>query len=142
MSRQFGFNDDIANALVERARSLQPYLLRCAPVSERDRRLSDEIIRNLDDAQLFKVCAPRRCGGLGVSTTTMARIGLELGKGCPSTGWVFCSSNVVAWIASLGPDALQADVFANGVPIMYSASDPSGSVKEVEGGVSVTGAFP
>jgi alkylation response protein AidB-like acyl-CoA dehydrogenase len=142
MSSQAGFREDIADELVERARNLQPFLLQTAPISERNRRLSDEIIRKLDDAQLFKVCLPRRWGGLCVSATTMARIGLELAKGCPSTGWVFCISNSNAWVASLAPDRLQEDVFAKGVPIMCGAVNPPGSFKKVDGGVAITGAWP
>lgn len=142
MSSQAGFTEGVAEELLDRARSLQPFLLQNAPLNERNRRLSDEVIRKLADAQLFNVCLPRRWGGLSLSATSMALIGLELAKGCPSTAWVFCISNSNAWVASLGPDALQAAVFAQGVPIMCGAVNPPGSFKKVDGGVSITGSWP
>jgi 3-hydroxy-9,10-secoandrosta-1,3,5(10)-triene-9,17-dione monooxygenase len=142
MSSQSGFSDDIAEELITRARGLQPYLLETAPLSERNRRLSDEIIGRLAAARLFDVCVPRRWGGQCVSATTMSRIALELAKGCPSTGWVFCISNSNAWVGSLGPDAVQEAVFADGVPIMCGAVNPPGSFQKVDGGIRITGSWP
>lgn len=142
MSKQAEFREDIAHELVDRARSLQPMLLESAAAAERNRRLSDAVVGRLADAQLFHVCSPRRWGGLCVSATTMSRIGLELAKGCPSAAWVFCISNSNAWVTSLGPDALQEHVFAQGVPIMCGAVNPPGSFKKLDGGVRITGAWP
>ncbi len=94
MLRQPGFGDDVAEELVERARAFQPLLLANAVAAER--RLSDEVVSKLDQAQLFKVCIPRCCGGLCVSATTMARIGLELVTRLPHR--IRTEELIAAWI--------------------------------------------
>jgi 3-hydroxy-9,10-secoandrosta-1,3,5(10)-triene-9,17-dione monooxygenase len=142
MSNQNGFNEIIAPELIERAKQLRPFLLQSAAESERNRRLSNEIIRKLDDAELFKVNCPRRWGGLCASARTAAQIGLELAKGCPSTGWIFAVSNFSSWNASIAGDALQSEVFTNGIPIMCTVGNPLGSMKNVDGGIQATGSWP
>jgi len=142
MASDFGFNDSLTDELLDRAKSLQPLLLQQAPAAERNRRLADEVVQKVRDAQLFNVCLPRRWGGLCMSATSMARIGYELAKACPATGWVYAISNSSAWVGSLGPDAMQEAVFADGVPLTCSAINPPGQFKEAAGGVLATGAWP
>lgn len=137
-----GFGDERLEGLLATARSLQPFLLEMAPKHERERRLSPEVIEKLTAADLFKVAVPRRWGGLCLSAHGMAQVAVELARACPSTGWVYCIANSASWVASLAPDAVQEDVFANGVPIMCSAVNPPGTFVRVDGGYRVHGAFP
>jgi len=136
------FGDERVEDLVAAAKSMQPYLLEMAPKHERDRRLDAEVINKLLAADMFKVAVPRRWGGLCFSAHGMAQVAVELAKGCPSTGWIYCISNSASWVASLAPDAVQEDVFADGVPIMCSAVNPPGTFTKVDGGYMVNGAFP
>jgi alkylation response protein AidB-like acyl-CoA dehydrogenase len=136
------FGDERVEELVDVARTLRPYLLGKAALHEQNRRLDDEVIGKLLAADMFKVAVPRRWGGLCFSAHGMAQVALELAKGCPSTGWVYCISNSASWVASLASDAIQEDVFAVGVPIMCSAVNPPGASRKVDGGYVVNGAFP
>src|SRR5277367_4803624 len=136
------FGDERVEDLVDTAKSMRPYLLEMAPKHEQDRRLDAEVIRKLLAADMFKVAVPRRWGGLCLSAHGMAQVAVELAKGCPSTAWIYCISNSASWVASLAPDAVQEDVFADGVPIMCSAVNPPGTFTRVDGGYRVTGAFP
>jgi alkylation response protein AidB-like acyl-CoA dehydrogenase len=136
------FGDDRLPELLERARALKPLLLEMAPTHDKNRRVSDEVIEALDKAELFKVAAPKRWGGLCLSADGMAQIAVELAKGCPSTAWIYAISNSANWVASLASDAIQEDVFADGVPRMCSAVNPPASFVPVEGGVIVNGALP
>jgi 3-hydroxy-9,10-secoandrosta-1,3,5(10)-triene-9,17-dione monooxygenase len=142
MLNRVGFRTDIAQDLVDRAKELKPLLLEQAPIAEKNRRLSDDVVQKLQAADLFKVGAPERWGGLCLSASDMSRIALELAKGCPSTAWVFCISNSAAWVSSLTPDAVQEEVFADGVPIMCSAINPPGRFEKVDGGYLVNGSWP
>src|ERR1700733_16118766 len=112
------FGDERVEALVATAKSMHPYLLEMAPKHEQDRRLNAGVINKLLAADMFKVAVPRRWGGLCLSAQGMAQVAVELAKGCPSTGWIYCISNSASWVARLAPDAVQEDVFADGVPIM------------------------
>jgi 3-hydroxy-9,10-secoandrosta-1,3,5(10)-triene-9,17-dione monooxygenase len=136
------FGDERVEDLVATAKSMRPYLLEMAPKHEQDRRLDTGVISKLFAADMFKVAVPRRWGGLCLSAHGMAQVAVELAKGCPSTGWIYCISNSASWVASLAPDAVQEDVFAAGVPIMCSAVNPPGTFTLVDGGYRVDGAFP
>jgi 3-hydroxy-9,10-secoandrosta-1,3,5(10)-triene-9,17-dione monooxygenase len=136
------FGDERVEDLVATAKSMRPYLLEMAPKHEQNRRLDPEVISKLLAADMFKVAVPRRWGGLCLSAHGMAQVAVELAKGCPSTGWIYCISNSASWVASLAPDAVQEDVFAAGVPIMCSAVNPPGTFTLVDGGYRVDGAFP
>src|SRR3546814_14055041 len=46
------------------------------------------------------------------------------------------------WVTSLGPDALQEELVANGVPKIAGAFNPPGTAIPVEGGYRVTGKWP
>src|SRR3546814_16373400 len=73
-------------------------------------------IAAFDKADLWAVAVPQRLGGRGVSATALVRMGAELAKGDPSAAWVSQIINGTTWVTSLGPDALQEELFANGVP--------------------------
>jgi len=136
------FGDERVEDLVATAKSMRPYLLEMAPKHEQDRRIDAGVISKLLAADMFKVAVPRRWGGLCLSAHGMAQVAVELAKGCPATGWIYCISNSASWVASLAPDAVQEDVFAAGVPIMCSAVNPPGTFTLVDGGYRVDGAFP
>jgi alkylation response protein AidB-like acyl-CoA dehydrogenase len=142
MSNKLEFDEIKGRELIQRARDLHSFLQKSAPVSEENRRVGDNVIAQLVEAELMKVAVPYRWGGLGVSAWTMAQIAVEIAKGDPSAAWVFCISNSCSWVASLGPDALQEAFFADGVPIACSAVNPPGSFKPVDGGYIVNGAWP
>lgn len=142
MSNNTRFGDERVEELVATAKSFRPLLLERAPIHEKNRRLDDDVVEKLAAADMFKVAVPRRWGGLCLSADGMAQIAVELAKGCPSTAWIFCISNSANWVASLTPDALQEDVFGEGVPRMCSAVNPPGTFRKAEGGYVISGGFP
>ena len=108
-----GYNEKAEKELIGRARELQPLLRRSGPAHDKERRLTDEVFTALTDAGFWEMASPRRWGGLGTSATAMARVGAELGKGDPSVGWVYTVLHGTTWVASLGPDALQEEIFGS-----------------------------
>lgn len=103
---------------------------------------SDRVIEALTKADLWAIAVPRRLGGRGASATALVRMGAELAKGDPSVAWVAQIVNGTTWVTSLGPDALQDEIFADGVPRIAGAFNPPGTAVPVEGGYRVTGAWP
>ncbi len=136
-----GYNEKAEKELIGRARELQPLLRRSGPAHDKERRLTDEVFTALTDAGFWEMASPRRWGGLGTSATAMARVGAELGKGDPSVGWVYTVLHGTTWVASLGPDALQEEIFgsSDSHPTICGAVTPPGEAREVEGGYRVTG---
>lgn len=134
------YNHAIEKELLGRARELQPLLREKAPEFDANRRISEDVFKELSAAGFWDMASPRRWGGLGTSATTMARVGAELGKGDPSVGWVYTVLHGTTWVASLGPDALQEELFGNGKhPTICGAVTPPGEALEVDGGYLVNG---
>lgn len=134
------YNDAAEKELIGRARELQPLLRKAGPEQDANRRISDDVFRELTDAGFWDMASPRRWGGLGTSATCMARVGAELGKGDPSVGWVYTVLHGTTWVASLGPDELQEAIFGDGVhPTICGAVSPPGEAREVDGGYIVNG---
>jgi alkylation response protein AidB-like acyl-CoA dehydrogenase len=125
---------------VAQAATLREILLRNTEKAEQDRRIPEENIQALADANLFRVLMPRRWGGYGVPIGTALRASAELAKGCPSTAWVQMLINVSSWTATLLPDRAQDEIFAG-------ASDgrvcgvlaPTSKATRVNGGYRISG---
>lgn len=134
------YNLEAEKELVGRARELQPLLRKHGPDFDAKRRITGDVFRELTDAGFWKMASPRRWDGYGTSASAMARVGAELGKGDASVGWVYTVLHGTTWIASLGPDELQEEIFANGHhPTICGAATPPGTARLVEGGYLVNG---
>ncbi|MFA5495480.1 MAG: acyl-CoA dehydrogenase family protein [Porticoccaceae bacterium] len=134
------YNDAAEKELIGRARELRPLLRSSGPVFDAGRRITDEVFRELTDAGFWAMASPRRWGGLGTSATAMARVGAELGKGDASVGWVYTVLHGTTWVASLGPDELQEEIFGSGHhPTICGAVTPPGVARIVDGGYIVNG---
>jgi alkylation response protein AidB-like acyl-CoA dehydrogenase len=125
---------------IQRAAALRPLLEQNATRTEADRRIPEEIIRALEDADLFELMVPKRFGGDGLTMETVLRVSAELAKGCPSTSWVLTLMNVSSWFATRAAGRLQEDIFSKTIkPRLCGGLMPSCDVQPVEGGVLVSG---
>jgi len=125
---------------IQRAAALRPLLEQNAAQTEAERRIPEEIIEALEDADLFELMVPRRFGGHAVSMETVLRVSAELAKGCPSTSWVQTLMNVSSWFATRSAHRLQEDIFCKTVkPRLCGGLMPSCEIQAVDGGVVVTG---
>lgn len=130
-------DEEIGETLIARARALQPMLLRNAPLSEKGGELMPEVASALIEGEFFKMCLPRRWGGLCVSAKAMARVVEELARGCPSSGWVVTVMNTTAWRITMMSDETQEEIFSNGVPLVCGVAVPPGKARKVDGGYIV-----
>jgi 3-hydroxy-9,10-secoandrosta-1,3,5(10)-triene-9,17-dione monooxygenase len=142
MSTDFGFDVAGEQALLDGVQTLHASLWENAAASEKEGRLLQQNVVLLQAHGLFAAAAPRRVGGKCVSATTMARIGMQLARACPSTAWVYAVSNSNSWMASLAPPAICSEVFAQGVPIICGTANPAGTSSRVPGGYVVDGSWP
>lgn len=127
--------------LIERARRITPALIARSPQTDKNRRIPDETIRELLDAQLFQLLAPRRFGGFEKSFLTFIDVGIELGRGCGSTAWLFgllCSHH---WILAHFPIEAQKEMYGGKDYAFFpqTVSGKGGIAKQVEGGYIVSG---
>ena len=134
-----GFQSELHDVIIERARALRPLLLSHAQTHEDRGELVSEVIDALDEAGLFRMSAPRRWGGLCLPSYTMANVSRELAKGCPSTAWVVSIVNSCVWIASTMAPSMQELIFADGVPRICGPSNGAGTLELRDGQYVVNG---
>lgn len=126
--------------LVERARQLVPLLRERAAAADKARRVPDESMRELLDAQLFQVLVPRRFGGFELSFSTVMDVGLELARGCGSTAWLYCLLCNHHWILAQYPLETQEEVYGGNTHAFFPQTvSGRGIAKNVDGGYRISG---
>ncbi len=138
-----GISDDsraLRAELVGRAREIVPVLAANAAKTEADRRVAEENITLIDEADLFAIMKPKRFGGFETDFRTKLEVSRELARGCGSTAWATTLMNVCSWFGGLFPDQAQRDVWesapGNRIAGVLAASSEA---VQVEGGYRVTG---
>lgn len=131
-----------ADAMVAKARELQPLLMAEAPAGEAQRSPTKTVEKALFDNNILFALLPKRLGGVGLSFTDFCRMQIELAKGDPSISWVVQIINGTSWVTSLAPDSVQDAVFGNGPTTVCGAYNPPGKARKVDGGWIINGAWP
>jgi len=128
--------------LVGRAHGIVPVLARNAARTEEDRRVVEENISLIDQADLFSIMRPKRLGGLETDIRTKLEVSRELARGCGSTSWTATLMNVCAFFGGLFPDRAQRDVWEDqpGARIAGVLA-PSAEATRVDGGYRLTGSW-
>ncbi len=125
---------------VARAVALQPLLREHAARTEADRRIPQEVIDALVEADLFKVAVPKRYGGYEAGMRAMLDASAAVAEGDGSAAWVVALTNVCAWLTGLFPEQAQDEVFGADPDARVSGVlAPTASTRKVDGGWRVTG---
>jgi 3-hydroxy-9,10-secoandrosta-1,3,5(10)-triene-9,17-dione monooxygenase len=126
--------------LIQRTEALLPAIADRALQTERDRRIPQETLDEIQAAGLNRVLHPTRWGGYGLDYDAFFEISWRLSSACGSTGWVYSVSAVHHWQVGRSPAAAQEEYFAGGDVLSCSAFNPRGAkVEQVEGGWAVAG---
>ncbi len=126
--------------LVERIRGLVPMLEAHAAQAERERKPVDAVMRAIEDTGAYKFFVPKRYGGFEFSLESFMEIGMLLGEGCLSTGWVvtFCMEH--NWLLGLFNEQAQDEIFSKQPYIIApGALAPKGTATPVDGGYRISG---
>lgn len=126
--------------LIERARRLVPQLKERAAQAEREQRVPDESIIELQAAGLLRALQPRAFGGYEVDPRTFFEIQMILAEGCMSTAWIYGVMGVHPWQLARYPIEAQREVWANDHgALIASTYMPAARVTVVEGGYRISG---
>ena len=129
--------------LLARARALTPALLARAAETEAARRTSDETVRAMAEAGLFRILQPRRFGGYELDMRALIDITIELARGCASSGWVYAIGASHAYLAALFSIEAQEEVWRDGSDVFVAGSYAPGCLAErTPHGYRVSGAWP
>jgi 3-hydroxy-9,10-secoandrosta-1,3,5(10)-triene-9,17-dione monooxygenase len=127
--------------LIGRAKALIPLLREEAAKAEQLRRLTDETVRALEEAGLFRMLQPVERGGYGTDALTISKVMTLIASGCASTMWVMSIYSSVAQLAELlSKDAL-AEIYIDANTRIAGVFGKAGAVIErVEDHYRVRGA--
>lgn len=126
--------------VLNRVEALVPGLRSRAEETERQRRLPEETMQELQDAGVFHILAPTGVGGYGLGAHTYGEAIRRLARGCASTAWTAGHLAEHAWMLARWPREVQDEVFAGGLmPLAAATSAPVGSARKVPGGYAISG---
>ncbi|MDX2274532.1 MAG: acyl-CoA dehydrogenase family protein [Hyphomonadaceae bacterium] len=126
--------------LYDRARVIARAAGERADQTERDRRIPDATIAEMQAAGLFRILQPRRWGGYEMDPQVFYHVQMILAERCMSTAWVYGVVGCHPYELALFPDKAQRDVWGSDTSILVSSSyQPVGRVTRVEGGFRLSG---
>lgn len=126
--------------LLQKVEALIPMLEDSAAEAEHQRKPVDRVMQAIEDIGIYHYFVPKEYGGYEFGMETFMRIGMALGEGCVSTGWVttFCMEH--NWLIALFNKQAQDQLFGqDGYVIAPGTLAPMGKATPVEGGYRVTG---
>ncbi len=126
--------------LVARARRLVPALRERAERADREGKVPDETIREMQEAGLFRALQPKQWDGYEVDPRTFFEIQMTLAEGCMSTAWIYGVMGVHPWQLARYPVEAQQDVWGEDTSTLISSTYmPVAQVTPVEGGYRISG---
>ncbi len=130
--------------LLASARALRPRLRAGQAEAEARSYPSADIHRAFLDAGFFRALTPRVFGGYELSLRDFYRLVMEIGRGCPSTGWWFClGAHHAVNVCSYFGKAAQAQIFSETPDFSapWSFSGVNTSWTRAQGGWRVSGTW-
>lgn len=124
------------------ARELVPLLARHAREAEERRRAHDAVIDALEEARLFSLLTPTRCGGRRLPLADFLETIATLGEGCLSSAWVCSFYAVHAWMVCLFEERTANEALRHGGLRAPGLVAPSGTARPVAGGFRLSGRWP
>ncbi|MGA8011942.1 MAG: hypothetical protein WB949_05920 [Candidatus Acidiferrales bacterium] len=127
--------------MVARAIALQPLLRAEQDATERRGVHSEAIHQEFRKAGFYRCLQPRRFGGYELDFKTYFRIGIEISRGDPSTGWcLIVGAGHALMLGSFFDEQAQAEGFGpTGDFSAPSVAAPSGTATPVDGGWLIKG---
>jgi 3-hydroxy-9,10-secoandrosta-1,3,5(10)-triene-9,17-dione monooxygenase len=129
--------------MIARATALRATLRAAQAECEAQGRVSDAVNAELIRAGFYRIIQPRCFGGYEFDVPTFHRVMMEIGRGCPETGWVLALTAGHPLILANFSLEGQADIYgATGEFRCPAAFNPPGSAVPVDGGYRVTASWP
>src|SRR5262245_18742941 len=109
-ARRSAANPDVPD-LLTRARAIAALARERAQQTEADRRVGDDMIERMRQADLFRIMQPRAYGGFEYGFDVVAQVVAAIASGCGSTGWVYGLLASHQWLIACFSKAAQDEVW-------------------------------
>jgi resorcinol 4-hydroxylase (FADH2) len=130
---------DVAD-LLARARAIAELARERAQQTEADRRVGNDMIERMRQADLFRVMQPRAYGGFEYGFDVFAQIVAAIAAGCGSTGWVYALLASHQWLIACFSKAAQDEVWQDRSALAAGSYAPVGRAVAADGGYRLSGA--
>ncbi|MEV7727471.1 acyl-CoA dehydrogenase [Streptomyces sp. NPDC087917] len=120
--------DTAVAAVLEKVSALAPALRASGPENEERRWISDEDVKHLDEAGVFRLSVPARFGGIDAPIARTAEVLNAIARAETATGWVSMLWVSSAWVLTFFPDRAQEEVFAAGSVRASTGFTPTGTL--------------
>lgn len=127
-------------ALLARAREIAVVARERAQATEAARRVGDDMIARMREADLFRIMQPRAYGGFEYGFDVFAQVEAVLASGCGSTGWVYGLLASHQWLIACFPQAAQDEVWRDRTALAAGTYPPVAQAVAADGGYLVSGA--
>lgn len=129
--------------LVGRATGLVPLIREYAAQGSEARRVVPEVVKALEDADIFRLLVPKRYGGHGTTLRTAVDAVAEVARGDGSTGWIAALMTVATGFASTASAQAQEEIFgAHPKAKLCGIFSLGGKSERVDGGYLISGRWP
>jgi len=125
--------------LLTRARAIAELARERAQQTEADRRVGDDMIERMRQADLFRIMQPRSYGGLEYGFDVFAQVVAAIASGCGSTGWVYGLLASHQWLIACFSKAAQDEVWQDRTALAAGTYAPVGQAVAVDGGYRLSG---
>ena len=125
--------------LLARARAIAGAARERALETEAARRIGEDIIAKMRQADLFRILQPRAFGGFEYGFEVFAQVEAALASGCGSTGWVYGLLASHQWLIACFSQAAQDEVWQDRNALAAGTYAPVAQAEAVDGGYLVSG---
>jgi resorcinol 4-hydroxylase (FADH2) len=125
--------------LLTRAHAIAELARERAQQTEADRRVGDDMIERMRQADLFRIMQPHAYGGLEYGFDVFAQVVAAIARGCGSTGWVYGLLASHQWLIACFSKAAQDEVWQDRTALAAGTYAPVGQAVAVDGGYRLSG---
>jgi len=125
--------------LLDRARDIAGVARAQAQQTEAARRVGDDMIARMREADLFRIMQPQAYGGFEYGFDVFAKVEAMLASGCGSTGWVYGLLASHQWLIACFAQAAQDEVWRDPNALAAGTYAPVARAVAADGGYLVSG---
>jgi resorcinol 4-hydroxylase (FADH2) len=125
--------------LMARARAIGELARERVQQTEADRRVSDDMIERMRQADLLRVMQPQAFGGFEYGFEVFSELTAAIAAGCGSTGWVYGLLASHQWLVACFSREAQEEVWCEPDATATGSYAPVGQAVAVDGGYRLTG---
>ncbi len=138
VARSTSVTPDIAE-LLARARTIAELARARVRQTEADRRVSDDMIGHMRQADLIRLMQPRAYGGLELGFDAFAQVVAAIASGCGSTGWVYSLLASHQWLIACFAREAQDEVWSDRNAAAAGTYAPVAQAIAVQDGYRISG---